>query len=146
MQPAYGGNAADQYLIQRINGASPEQLTAMLLEGAQRFLMQAMVAMSKRDIPAKARLVNRVSAIIEELLVQLNHEQGGELVGNLVRLYDWWLTELFQGSQNNQPDRLERVVRQMGELKGTWEELHLQKMATQGSQTTASLGGGGMVG
>jgi flagellar secretion chaperone FliS len=146
MQPAYGGNAADQYLVQRINGASPEQLAAMLLEGAQRFLAQALVAMGKRDIPAKARLVNRVSAIIEELMVQLNHEQGGELVGNLTRLYEWWLSELFQGSQSNQADRLERVFRQMGELRGTWEELHLQKVSGQGAQAAASLSSGGMVG
>jgi flagellar protein FliS len=123
MQPAYSGNAADQYLVQRISGASPEQLIVMLLEGGQRFLTQAMTAMANRDIPSKARLVNRVSAIIEELMVRLNHEDGGDLVTNLTRLYEWWLNELFEGSQNNQPERLARIHRQMGEVRSSWEEL-----------------------
>ncbi len=122
MQPAYSGNAADQYLTQRISGATPEQVVTMLLEGSQRFLRQAITAMGKRDIPSKARLVNRVSAIIEELMIRLNHEAGGELVTNLSRLYEWWLNELFEGSQNNQPERMERILQQMGEVKQSWEE------------------------
>lgn len=133
MQPPYSGNATEQYLVQRINGASAEQLVIMLLEGGQRFLGQAITAMKNRDIPGKARLVNRVSAIIEELMVRLNHEEGGELVENLSRLYEWWLNELFEGSQSNQVDRLERIHRQMGEVRASWEELQAQ----QGGRTPA---------
>jgi flagellar protein FliS len=141
MQPAYGGNAADQYLAQRIAGASPEQLAVLLLEGAQRFLVQAISAMQKRDVPAKARFVNRVSAIVEELTVQLNYEAGGELVTNLTRLYEWWLNELFEGSQNNQVERLERVGRQMSELRSTWEEFAQQKAHAQPSAPLSSSDG-----
>jgi len=145
MQPAYSTNAADKYLVQRISGATPEQLVVMLMEGAQRFLGQAISAMVKRDIPNKARLVNRVSAIIEELMVQLNHEEGGELVVNLSRLYEWWLNELFQGSQNNQPERLERVQRQIGEVRTTWEE-YQRLLAGQAAMDSTSLRSEGLVG
>lgn len=145
MQPGYSGNVANQYLAQRINGASAEQLVVMLLEGGQRFLGQAITAMANRDIPAKARLVNRVSAIIEELMVRLNHEEGGELVANLSRLYDWWLNELFEGSQNNQPDRLERVHRQMGEVRASWEELQRQSQPVRPQEPTL-LSSEGLVG
>ena len=123
MQPHYGGNPAQQYLTQRINGASPEQLVAMLLEGAQRFLIQAIAAVRSRDIATKARMVNKVSAIIEELTVGLNHEDGGELVVNLSRIYDWWLNELFDASQKNDPVRLEFIGRQIAEMRGTWTQL-----------------------
>lgn len=146
MQAAYGGNAADQYLVQKISGASQEQLAAMLLEGAQKFLSQAITAMGVRDIPAKARLVNRVSAIIEELTVQLNLDEGGELVTNLARLYDWWLNEIFQGSQNNQRDRLERVHKQMGEIKATWEAFHSQRSLGQPRPEASPLSTDGLVG
>ena len=130
MQPYYGGKPAQQYLAQRINGASSEQLVAMLLEGAQRFLNQAIVALRSRDIPAKARLVNRVSAIIEELTVRLNHEEGGEVVENLTRIYEWWLKELFEASQKNQPERLEFIGHQMADMKATWDQLsHVQHAA-----------------
>ena len=146
MQSAYSGNATDNYLIQRINAAGPERLVAMLLEGGQRFLGQAMVAMNNRDVPAKARMINRVSAIIEELAVRLDHEHPSELVVNLARLYDWWLNEVFQGSQNNQVQRLETVYRQMGDLRQTWEQLAQQKASEVGIPASSSLGAGGIVG
>jgi flagellar protein FliS len=101
----------------------------MLLEGAQRFLNQAIVALRNRDIQTKARLVNRVSAIIEELAVRLNHEEGGEVVDNLTRIYEWWLKELFEASQKNQPERLEYIGRQMAEMKGTWDQLSVRQHA-----------------
>jgi flagellar protein FliS len=109
MQTAYG-SPTDHYLSQKINAANPEQLVAMLLEGARRFTDQAVAAIQRRDVSSKARLVNRVSAIIEELMVRLNHEEGGELVENLTRIYEWWLHELFDGSQFNQPERLQKVA------------------------------------
>ena len=146
MQSAYGGNATDNYLIQRINAASPERLVAMLLEGGQRFLGLAMAAMNKRDVPEKARMVNRVSAIIEELTVRLDHEHPSELVVNLARLYDWWLNEVFQGSQSNQVQRLETVYRQMGDLRQTWEQLAQRKSAETAIPAASSLGAGGIVG
>ena len=131
MQPYFGGKPAQQYLTQRINGATPEQLVAMLLEGAQRFLSQAIQALRNRDIQTKARLVNRVSAIIEELAVRLNHEEGGEVVDNLTRIYEWWLKELFEASQKNQPERLEYIGRQMAEMKGTWDQVSVRQQAAR---------------
>jgi flagellar protein FliS len=142
MIPNYGGAAANQYLAQQINGASPEHLMFLLLEGAQKFLSQAVVAIQRRDIATRARMVNRVSSIVEELAVRLNYEDGGELVSNLSRVYDWWLKELFEASQKNQADRLEAVVRQIGEMKVAWAELDRK----QGPVQPAGLSAQGMVG
>jgi len=137
-------NASDQYLLQKIAGASREQLAAMLLEGAQRFVAQAIAAMGRRDIPTKARMVNKASAIVEELTVWLDLENGGELATNLARLYDWWLNELFEASQSNEPERLERIQRQMGELRESWEQAHLKQQPQQ--TPSPSLGSEGVVG
>lgn len=122
-----GRKAADEYLLQRIQGASPEQLVAMLLEGGQRFIGLTLHAMKARDLPGQARYVGRTADIVQALKERLNREAGGELVDNLDRIYDWWMNELFDGAQNNQPRRLELVSTQMSELKETWEELHRRK-------------------
>ncbi len=127
MQTAYA-NPADQYLTQKIIAANPEQLAGMLLEGARRFTDQAVAAIQRRDVPSKARSVNRVSAIIEELMVRLNHEDGGEVVQNLTRLYEWWLHELFDASQVNQAERLQRISTQMESIQRTWEELGARRI------------------
>ncbi len=142
--PPKGGAAADQYLLQKINGASTEQLVAMLLEGAQRFLGQAVLHMERKDIPAKAMAVNRVSAIIEELIVWVNQEDGGELGANLLRIYDWWLSELFEGSQKNQKERLDYISKQMGEMRTTWMEVDQRNRSS--APVSTSLGQHGVVG
>ena len=146
MQPYFGGKPAQQYLTQRINGATPEQLVAMLLEGAQRFLNQAIVALRNRDIATKARLVNRVSAIIEELAVRLNHEEGGEVVDNLTRIYEWWLKELFEASQRNQPERLEFIGHQMADMKGTWDQLSRRQNIPMAGMAPMAFTAEGLVG
>jgi len=142
MNPSYGGAVANQYLAQQINGATPERIMFMLLEGAQRFLIQAVAAIRRRDIATRARMVNRVSSIVEEMSIRLNHEEGGELVTNLSRIYDWWLKELFEASQKNQAERLELVERQIAEMKTAWAELDQRQGATQ----PASYSPQGMVG
>lgn len=144
MQAPYGGNAAGHYLAQKVNGATPEQLMVLLLEGGQRFLTQAIDALHKKDVALKARMVNRVSAIIEELTVRLNHDEGGELVANLASLYDWWLHELFEGSQKNSAERLEVLLQQMGAIKETWQELDQRQSQDTGSRP--AMGVEGLVG
>jgi len=137
--------ASDQYLTQRVIGASPEQLMALLLEGAQRFLSQAVQAMGRKDFAAKGQALNRVSAIVEELAVRLDQEAGGDLVMNLTRLYDWWGREIIDAGAHLDPTRLERVSRQMGEMRQTWEQAHLASTGT-GAAREAGFQAGGMVG
>jgi flagellar protein FliS len=123
MQPAYGGNQANSYLAQRINSASPEEMAALLLGGAERFLLQAVAAIQRNDIREKARLLTRVSEIMQKLLGMLNPEGEKELVDRLHGIYIWWIKEMFEGSRKNQPAQIEQVVRQMTALRSGWEEL-----------------------
>ena len=118
--------ASDQYLTQRVMGASPEQLVALLLEGAQRFLAQATQALTRKDYPAKGSAINRVTSIVEELSVHLDVENGGDLAQNLLRLYDWWGREILEASARLDAARLERVSRQMGDLRQSWEQSQQQ--------------------
>lgn len=122
--------ASDHYLTQRVMGASPEQLVALLLEGAQRFMAQATQSLARKDYAAKGKAINRVSAIIEELALRLDHEEGGELVDNLIRIYDWWAREILVASGALDAGRLERISRQMGEMREAWEQAYQKRMST----------------
>jgi flagellar protein FliS len=141
MQGYAGGKAATQYLAQRIQGASLEQLAAMLLEGGQRFINLAIKSMEAHDLPSQARYVNRVADIILGLRERLNVEQGGELVENLMRLYDWWTDELFDAAMKGEPERLQMISNQMGSMRASWEELDQRKtMGGKSEVPTVSLG------
>lgn len=94
----------------------------MLLEGARGFTLQAATAMKEHDQPGKTHLVNRVAAIIEQLVVMLNFEEGGPVVENLAAIYEWWIKELMEASHANDPERLLRIAIQMGSMGEGWEQ------------------------
>jgi flagellar protein FliS len=112
--------AAPNNLSQRVSEAAPQELVAMLLEGAAGFTDRVVDAIQQRDAGEKSRLVGRVSAIIEQLVTMLNYEEGGALVDNLARIYEWWLHELFEASAEGSTIRLQRISSQMGSLKESW--------------------------
>ena len=122
MNAAYGGHQTNSYLVQRINSASEEELAAMLLGGAERFLTQAVAAIGRKDYMEKARLLTRASKILERLLEMINADAEVSLVNRLRGLYIWWIKEMFEGSRYNRPEQIEAVVRQMATLRGAWEE------------------------
>jgi flagellar biosynthetic protein FliS len=143
MYQAYGGKQANGYLAQKINSAGPEELAAMLLAGAERFLTQATAAIRRKDYMEKARLLTRASDIMQVLVSLLNPEGERELVNRLHGIYLWWIKEMFEGSRKDRPEQIEQVVRQMAALRSGWEELGVRQVRLQ---ATAAFTVEGLVG
>jgi len=116
--------SADAYLVQRVLGANPEQQAALLLEAGQRFLGKAIKAMEQKDHLELSRCLSRVTEIINESIIRLNHESGGELVENLAKIYDWWVWEVFEASVTKDTARLGAISHHMGEIREAWEQFH----------------------
>ena len=104
----------------------PEHMVILLLESGQRFLVKLEGAIGSQDTGLKDHFSRKVLAIIEELYRRLNHEQGGELVDNLIRLYDWWRREILLAGEQGDVERLRRVHAQMGEVRQGWEHVLFQ--------------------
>jgi flagellar biosynthetic protein FliS len=117
MQNPYAAKQTGAYLAQRIDAASAEELAAMLLEGAERFLGQAATAIRRKDNMEKARLLNRAAKIMNHLLGMLNPEADRNVVDRLHGIYIWWIKEMFEGSRKNRPEQIETVIRQMDDLR-----------------------------
>lgn len=96
-------------------------MVVLLLEGGQRILVKLEEAVAAKDPRLKDHFVKKSLAILGELRLRLNHEQGGELVDNLIRLYDWWHREILLGRSNGDIDRLRRVRAQMDDMRQAWE-------------------------
>jgi flagellar protein FliS len=116
--------SADKYLVQRVMGASPEQQAALLMEAGQRFLGKAIKAMEQKDHLEVSRCLLRVSEIVNESVCRLNHEDGGELVQNLTKMYDWWTMEIFECGNTKDTARLGVLSNHMGEIRQAWEQAH----------------------
>jgi flagellar protein FliS len=106
--------------------AIPEHMVVLLLEAGQRHLAKAQEAIQRRDPLLRDRSVSRVLAVLTELVNRLNHEQGGDLVDGLVRVYDWWGREVVEAGAQDDLPRLERIRSQMGEIRRSWEHVLFQ--------------------
>lgn len=122
--------SADAYLTQRVMGASPEQQAALIMEAGQRHLGKAVQALNRKDISGAAHSLTRVLDAITESTLRLNYEDGGELVENLEKLYDWWTRELVAAGHLRDSRRLAVVGEQMGDIRQAWEQLHEKKTGT----------------
>jgi flagellar protein FliS len=97
--------------------ASGLGLTLLLFDGAIRALGEARRSLERGDAPGFARSQARAHAIVFLLADSLNHEAGGEIAGNLARLYDFMLRHLTEGLLARSPAHLERVAGLLGELR-----------------------------
>ncbi len=147
MQTYTNDRATEQYLAQRIAAASQEQLLAMLLEGAQRFLALGVAALERKDVQSKTRYLHRTAEVVSELILWLDLEGGGELTQNMSRIYDWWMRELYEASRVNDSARLRAVGVQMGEIRSAVEEwLRKHHPEVPSPQPAPSPGIDGMMG
>ena len=101
----------------------PEHTVIMLLEGAQRFLTKAEEAILSHDAMLRDFFLKRVLAILLELTKRVNCEQGGELVNNLIKVYDWWGREVLEAGEQGDAARLKVISSQMGEIRKSWEQV-----------------------
>lgn len=101
----------------------PEHVVVLLLEAAQRFLVKLEASLPGDDQRPKDYFVKKLLAILDELHRRLNHEAGGELVGNLIKLYAWWGHEIVEASEKGDASRLKRVCAQMGDQRQAWEKV-----------------------
>ena len=115
---------ADTYLAQRVLAASREQQAALLMEAGQMYLGKAIRAIEQKDLRLTARSLSKVAEVIAQAVTRLNHEDGGELVDNLMKIYDWWSREIFEAGSTKDTAKLARVSHHMGEIRQAWEQLH----------------------
>ena len=107
--------------------ASSHQLIDMLFEGARDRIHQALGYLERGDMAAKSQAINAVVDIVEGLQASLDHEQGGELAGNLEALYDYMQRRLFRANSDNDTDALREVGDLIATLRSAWVAIDPQE-------------------
>lgn len=119
-------SAANQYQTQQIMTASPAMLVFMLLEKAISCLKEAIKAIENNEIEARWRANGRAMEIISHLQLTLDTEKGGEIAGNLDRLYSYMLTRLPKVDIRNEIEAAREVIALLEPLRESWRELAKQ--------------------
>lgn len=103
--------------------ATPGMLVVMLYDGALRFLARAAYLMRETGPEAAATPLRRAEAIVDELLVTLDGERGGEVAERLQGIYVFCRKLLVEAQLERDPKRIDQVAGLLRELRDAWAQL-----------------------
>jgi len=107
--PAHA-RAASTYRQASVEGASPHQLVSLLFEGLLQSLRMARAHLQRGDVAGKGEQITKAVRLIEEgLRMGLDDTDGGEIAGNLRRLYDYSVRQLTVANLRNDDAPLAEV-------------------------------------
>ncbi|EMC3961628.1 TPA: flagellar export chaperone FliS [Pseudomonas aeruginosa] len=121
----YAMKAMKQYqqvsIEAQVSDANPHRLIQLLMQGGLERLAQARGAMEREQIPEKGILIGKAIGIIGGLREALDSERGGELAGNLDRLYEYMIARLVEANTSNDISLLDEVSALLLEVKSGWD-------------------------
>ncbi|MGB0733363.1 MAG: flagellar export chaperone FliS [Pontibacterium sp.] len=103
-----------------VHTASPHQLIVMLYEGALKALAMAKGGLERGDIELRTKQINKATDILIGLRGMLDHEQGGEIAGNLDALYDYMVRTLMTANREADSKKVQEVMNLILEVKAGW--------------------------
>ncbi|QTL96925.1 flagellar export chaperone FliS [Iocasia frigidifontis] len=131
-------NPYQKYKNAQYETASPEQLLLMLYNGAIKFAGQARTALEEKNIEVANNKLKKTQDVINELMVSLDLDQGGEIASNLYSLYEYMNRRLIQANIRKDPKIVDEVVGLLSEIKESWEEV-ITKMRQGTIQSAGGL-------
>jgi flagellar secretion chaperone FliS len=107
----------------------------MLYQGAIDAVNRAGAHLAEGNMPEKGKFILRANDIINQFLVSLDHEAGGEVAQNLEALYHYMLEQMLVANVKNDPAPLQTVASLLSTLKAGWEVAvaDQRKRAAQGA-------------
>lgn len=125
---AHPSLAARQYVSVGIetgvNSANPHKLVAMLFEGTQVALADAIRHTSSGNVERKSQALGKAIAIITEgLLASLDRRVDDPLVEHLAQLYAYMATRLTKANVHEDARAIEEVKGLLQELSQAWSEI-----------------------
>lgn len=114
-------NAAKAYGNNKVNTASPAELTLMLYDGAVKFCNIAIVALEKKDYETTNTNIQKCRNIIVELMTTLNHKYP--VAEDFKRLYDYIFALLVEANMKKDMELLQRALDELRSLRDIWKEI-----------------------
>ncbi|MCE3606132.1 flagellar export chaperone FliS [Massilia sp. P8910] len=100
--------------------ASPVELVLLLTDGLLDELARARAHLVAKRYEQKAASIDKCVEIINGLSSSLDFEQGGDVVENLARLYDFCAARLHGAGIKMDPAMLDEVVEILGTIRQGW--------------------------
>jgi flagellar protein FliS len=99
------------------------RLIVLLYDGAIKFMRLAIKELEAGNYEAKGRYITKAQDIINELNAVLDIDAGGEVAGNLRKLYCFMNNHLSQANTKGDAQMIREVVTMMEELNQSWKTI-----------------------
>ncbi|NOZ26194.1 MAG: flagellar export chaperone FliS [Nitrospirae bacterium] len=116
-----------EYRKTEVNTSDNVRIVSLLYDGAINFIKIARTRLEEGDIAGKGLFVGKATGVVAELSSSLNMEAGGEIAGNLKRLYDYILDRLLYGNMNNDAVAFDEAEKVLDILRSAWKEIETRK-------------------
>jgi len=112
-----------QYKKTKVETANQGKLIIMLYEGGIKFSKLAKKSLDNGDYEQANNYLLRAQDIINELMVTLDRDKGGEIANNLYQLYEYMNYQLIQANVKKSSEPIDIVLELMMELLESWKEI-----------------------
>jgi flagellar protein FliS len=102
--------------------SSPLQMVVALYEGALKATLKATQCLQEGDIVGRGRAINKVNAILSELLISLDVKSGGQIGQNLRDLYLYMQRKLVEAHTQQAAAPLVEVAKLLKTLLEGWQQ------------------------
>ena len=137
MDQRFAQQAQDTYRVNQIQMASKEQLLIITYDIGIRACSSAEKAIDVGDVEQINTNLQRAQAVIRELMVTLNVEQGGEVAESLMKLYDYMYYQLVDANVKKEAAPVIMVKQMLEELKNTWIQA-ISKLKSESTEKKAA--------
>lgn len=110
----------NRYMENEVMTASPEKLTLMLYEGAIRFMNQAVVYISTKNMEKANNTLVKAQDIFSELMCTLDMEYP--ISGELYSMYDFIKSSLIRSNIKKDASLIKDMISLTRNLRDTWAE------------------------
>ncbi len=106
-----------------VAAADPHGLVSLLLGGAIERAGAARVALMNADYAQAASKIGAAGVIVAELRSCLDHDQGGELAGELENLYDYVQRRLLHANRRRDQEALLECMDLLSQIYAAWLDI-----------------------
>lgn len=106
-----------------IMDATSHQLTALLFKAVLDKLAIAEGAISRGDVPLRCDAISKAINIVMELKSTLDLENGGQIAGELDRLYEFSISGLLDANLQDSVEKIRSVRAVMSEVNEAWIQI-----------------------
>lgn len=119
--------AGNAYRAQAVETAGPVQLVMMLYDGALGAIATAERGLgAEKALETAHRELTRAQDIVTELMLALDHDQGGDIAAGLAIIYDYCLDRLTRANLAKDPALLADVTKSLSSLREAWATVATQ--------------------